>query len=76
MLPRDRGRSKVRAGGKVPHRISNELSFKSKRLALYKGIQRWRLRLTAPGLDATLLFTSPLPRNHLARRHSRKRLLP
>jgi hypothetical protein len=36
MLPRDRGRSKVRAGGKVPHMISMKLSLKSKRLAPHK----------------------------------------
>ncbi len=36
MLPRDRGRSKVRAGGKVPHMITLKLSLKSKRLAPYK----------------------------------------
>lgn len=50
-----------------------KLSFKSKRLALHKGYPAMAAEVYRAGLDATLLFTSPLPRNHLARRHSRKR---
>jgi hypothetical protein len=76
MLPRDRGRSKVRAGGKIPHMISMKLSFKCKRLALNKGWGEALLRFYRLSLDATLLFISALPRNHWARQRSSSRLLP